>query len=157
MTEKIGENHHGKEEIFVRRTTGAGRVSGTGVAWGRSGLGVAVIPAQAGIHFANLRKPAVYRLDSRLRGNDWRFERDVVSNNPTTGCPKGMENSNETCQLWSSSSQLGVVNSLGRNQRQHLLRLDLTTQPHAPEPNSGFCNTVRIPPTTMIEPRRVLA
>jgi hypothetical protein len=37
-------------------------------------LEVAVIPAKAGIHFANLRKCAVVALDSRFRGNDWRFD-----------------------------------------------------------------------------------
>ena len=45
----------------------------------------AVIPAIAGIHSANLRKFAVYGLDSRFRGNDWRFERDPTPNDTTTG------------------------------------------------------------------------
>jgi hypothetical protein len=36
---------------------------------------VAVIPAKAGIHSAGFRKCALDGLDSRFRGNDWRFER----------------------------------------------------------------------------------
>jgi hypothetical protein len=43
-----------------------------------------VIPAKAGIHPANLRKCAVEGLDSRFRGNDWRFERDPIPNDTTT-------------------------------------------------------------------------
>ena len=37
-----------------------------------------VIPAKAGIHAANLWRCAVYRLDSRFRGNDWCFEMDAT-------------------------------------------------------------------------------
>jgi hypothetical protein len=43
-------------------------------------LQLAVIPAKAGIHSANLRKCALYELDSRFRGNDWRFGRDAIPN-----------------------------------------------------------------------------
>ena len=42
---------------------------------------VAVIPAKAGIHAANLRKCAVEGLDSRFRGNDLCFEREPMRNN----------------------------------------------------------------------------
>jgi hypothetical protein len=47
-------------------------------------LEVAVIPAKAGIHSANLRKSVVDGLDSRFRGNDWRFGRDAIPNDTTT-------------------------------------------------------------------------
>jgi len=50
---------------------------GGGVIWS------AVIPAKAGIHSTNLRKCAVEGLDSRFRGNDWRFERDPIPNDTT--------------------------------------------------------------------------
>jgi hypothetical protein len=54
--------------------------------------GVAVIPAKAGIHAANLWRCAVYRLDSRpsassgqaFRGNDRCFEMDPTPNDTTT-------------------------------------------------------------------------
>jgi hypothetical protein len=45
---------------------------------------VAVIPAKAGIHSANLRKCAVEGLDSRFRRNDQRFERDPIPNDTNT-------------------------------------------------------------------------
>jgi hypothetical protein len=49
----------------------------------------AVIPAKAGIHLASLRKCAVDGLDSRFRGNDWRFESDPMPNdaNARIGIP----------------------------------------------------------------------
>jgi hypothetical protein len=47
-------------------------------------LQAAVIPAKAGIHSANLQKCAVYGLDSRFRGNDWRLVRDAIPNDTTT-------------------------------------------------------------------------
>ena len=48
------------------------------------GWQVAVIPAKAGIHSASLRKCALDELDSRFRGNDWRFERDPIPNDTYT-------------------------------------------------------------------------
>ena len=55
---------------------------------------VAVIPAKAGIHSANLRKCAVEGLDSRFRGNDLCFEREPMRNNtkavPWTNDPARM-------------------------------------------------------------------
>ena len=56
----------------------------TGGIFGRWALHVAVIPAKAGIHSENLRKCAVNGLDSRFRGNDLRFERDPIPNDPST-------------------------------------------------------------------------
>jgi hypothetical protein len=47
-------------------------------------LQAAVIPAKAGIHFANLRKYAVQGLDSRFRGNDRRLVSDDIPNDTTT-------------------------------------------------------------------------
>jgi hypothetical protein len=46
---------------------------------------VAVIPAKAGIQSPSLRKQAVYRLNSRFRGNDRRFEMDLIPNDSTAG------------------------------------------------------------------------
>ena len=43
-------------------------MNGAGVIWS------AVIPAKAGIHYANLWKCTVVGLDSRFRGNDRRLE-----------------------------------------------------------------------------------
>ena len=43
-----------------------------------------VIPAKAGIHSASHWKYAADGLDSRLRGNDWCFERDPIPNDTTT-------------------------------------------------------------------------
>jgi hypothetical protein len=57
---------------------------GTGVICETWALEVAVIPAKAGIHPANLWQCAVYRLDSRFRGNDWCFELDPTQNDTTT-------------------------------------------------------------------------
>ena len=45
---------------------------------------VAVIPAKAGIHSANLRESAVQGLDSRFRGNDWCFEAGPGPNDTIT-------------------------------------------------------------------------
>ena len=45
---------------------------------------MAVIPAKAGIHSANLRKYAANQLDSRFRGNDRWFLRDAIPNDATT-------------------------------------------------------------------------
>jgi hypothetical protein len=39
---------------------------------------LAVIPAKAGIHFANLQESAVERLDSRFRGSDRRYETETI-------------------------------------------------------------------------------
>jgi hypothetical protein len=47
----------------------------------------AVIPVKAGIHAANLRKCAGDGLDSRFRGNDWRFERHSIPNDTATQEP----------------------------------------------------------------------
>ena len=47
-------------------------------------LEVAVIPAKAGIHSANVWKCAVDGLDSRFRGNDRRFERDPIQKDTST-------------------------------------------------------------------------
>ena len=58
---------------------------------GTSALGVAVIPAKAGIHPANLWRCAVHRLDSRFRGNDWYFEVDPTPNDTTTGEQKAAD------------------------------------------------------------------
>jgi hypothetical protein len=44
----------------------------------------AVIPAKAGIHFADLLKRVVYGLDSRFRGNDRCFSRGPVPNGTNT-------------------------------------------------------------------------
>jgi hypothetical protein len=57
---------------------------GSGVIREAWALEVAVIPAKAGIHSANLRKCAVYGLDSRFRGNDWRWAGDAIANDTTT-------------------------------------------------------------------------
>ena len=46
--------------------------------------GLHVIPAQAGIHPANLRGRSAYELDSRLRGNDVQAMRDEAANGATT-------------------------------------------------------------------------
>jgi len=43
-----------------------------------------VIPAKAGIHSPNLRKCAVYGLDSRFRGNDCGFECACLANDTGT-------------------------------------------------------------------------
>ena len=43
-----------------------------------------VIPAKAGIHSANLGKGPIDGLDSRFRGNDWRWERDPIPNDTNT-------------------------------------------------------------------------
>jgi len=43
-----------------------------------------VIPAKAGIHTASLRKDAVYRLDSRFRGNDCDLQRMYPANDTIT-------------------------------------------------------------------------
>ena len=53
-------------------------IVGSGVICATWALEVAVIPAKAGIHPANLWRCAVYRLDSRFRGNDWCFEMDAT-------------------------------------------------------------------------------
>ena len=58
---------------------------GTGVVREIWALQVAVIPAKARIHSANLRKCAVYGLDSRFRGNDRCFVLDAIPNVPLTG------------------------------------------------------------------------
>jgi len=58
--------------------------SGSGVICESWAPEVAVIPAKAGIHSANLRSCAVYKLDSRFRGNDWCFEMDPTPNDTTT-------------------------------------------------------------------------
>jgi hypothetical protein len=44
----------------------------------------AVIPAKAGIHSADLRKRAVYGLDSRFRGNDLRTATPLLADDTTT-------------------------------------------------------------------------
>ena len=44
----------------------------------------AVIPAKAGRCLANLREYAADGLDSRFRGNDWRFVRDAIPNGTAT-------------------------------------------------------------------------
>ena len=44
---------------------------------------------QAGIQSTNLRKCALYRLDSPLRGNDWRLAADAIPND--TGIPSGVQ------------------------------------------------------------------
>jgi len=59
----------------------------TGVICETWALEVAVIPAKAGIHCANLRKYPVGGLDSRFRGNDWRLERDTIPNGTNTPTP----------------------------------------------------------------------
>jgi hypothetical protein len=61
------------------------RIFGNRVICDTSALQVAVIPAKAGIQFRNPRKNAVDRLDSRFRGNDWYFERDLIPNEANTG------------------------------------------------------------------------
>ena len=43
-----------------------------------------LIPAKAGIHSANLGNWAPCILDSRLRGNDRWFVREVIPNDPTS-------------------------------------------------------------------------
>ena len=43
-----------------------------------------VIPAKAGIHTASLGKGAVYRLDSRFRGNDCDLQRRCPANDTIT-------------------------------------------------------------------------
>jgi hypothetical protein len=57
--------------------------AGTGVICGTWRLQAAVVPAKAGIYSANLRK-CTGGLDSRLRGNDRRTERDPTTNDTTT-------------------------------------------------------------------------
>jgi hypothetical protein len=57
---------------------------GTAVIRETRALEVAVIPAKAGIHSANLRKCAIHGLDSRFRGNDRRFEGDPIPNDTNT-------------------------------------------------------------------------
>ena len=49
-----------------------------------------VIPAKAGIHPANLWRCAVYRLDSRFRGNDVWFDMDPRPNDTTTARRVGL-------------------------------------------------------------------
>jgi hypothetical protein len=49
-----------------------------GVIYATRALHIVVIPAKAGIHFANPQERAVDGLDSRFRGNDLRFERDAI-------------------------------------------------------------------------------
>ena len=48
--------------------------------WSFENRPMSVIPAQAGIHSANILKCAAYGLDSRLRGNDWYFGSDPIPN-----------------------------------------------------------------------------
>jgi hypothetical protein len=43
-----------------------------------------VIPAKAGIQFGDKAFPMAYRVDSRLRGNDRRFDRGRIPNDITT-------------------------------------------------------------------------
>ena len=57
--------------------------AGARVICGTWALRVAVIPAKAGIHSANLREGAADGLDSRFRGNDWRVEGDPYRAIPT--------------------------------------------------------------------------
>jgi hypothetical protein len=57
---------------------------GTAVIGETRAFEVAVIPAKAGIHSANLRKCAIHGLDSRFRGNDRRFEGDLIPNDANT-------------------------------------------------------------------------
>ena len=57
---------------------------GTGIICETWASQVAVIPAKAGIHPANLREYAVDGLDSRFRGNDRRTERDPIANDTST-------------------------------------------------------------------------
>jgi hypothetical protein len=51
---------------------------------GREHGGPHVIPANAGIHSANLGKRAAYGLDSRFHGNDRRFVKDAIPIDTTT-------------------------------------------------------------------------
>jgi hypothetical protein len=47
-------------------------------------LEAVVIPAKAGIQSLDSAFPQVCRVDSRFRGNDWRFERDPIPNDTAT-------------------------------------------------------------------------
>jgi hypothetical protein len=48
-------------------------------------LQAAVIPAKAGIQSDDSTFPEVSGVDSRFRGNDWRFEWDPIPNDANTG------------------------------------------------------------------------
>ena len=60
------------------------RTPGSGPIWNEIPFNTEVIPAKAGIHSPNLRKCAVYGLDSRFRGNDGSFECARLANNTST-------------------------------------------------------------------------
>jgi hypothetical protein len=57
---------------------------GAGVIWNGIPYEPPVIPAKAGIHWANPWKCADYGLDSRFRGNDDGLERPFLANGTTT-------------------------------------------------------------------------
>ena len=59
--------------------------AGSGVIWNGIPFHTQVIPAKAGIHSQNLRRCAVYGVDSRFRGNDCGFECACLSNGTSTG------------------------------------------------------------------------
>ena len=59
-------------------------IVGSGVICETRTLPGKVIPAQAGIHFASRWKRAAQGMDSRLRGNDWCFMSEPISNDATT-------------------------------------------------------------------------
>jgi hypothetical protein len=59
------------------------RAGGIGVICEIWALQVAVIPAKAGIHSANLLKSAICALNSRFRGNDWCSGGPPVPNDTT--------------------------------------------------------------------------
>jgi len=74
-----------------------GARQGSGVIWNQVPFDTQVIPAKAGIHSPNLRKYAVYGLDSRpsagsgqaFRGNDCGFQCACLANDTSTrrrGC-----------------------------------------------------------------------
>ena len=104
------------------------------------------LPAKAGTHSANLRKCAVYGLDSCLRGNDRRFVWADIPNDTTTcgrhGLEPGARNLSTHGETWSYAWKCSVpglrpsFSSAGRARLERVPRQALGARVRGQMPSS---------------------